>query len=64
MYLIWSSLESDASDLGYLFGNSHIESFPCVEALEPESDMTNRVHRHHTQYQLRCPLEPISLGGE
>jgi hypothetical protein len=44
MYLIWSSLESDASDLGYLFGNFHIESFPCVEALEPESDMTNRVH--------------------
>ncbi len=27
MYLVWSSLESDASDLGYLFGNFHIESF-------------------------------------
>lgn len=30
MYLIWSSPESDASNLGYLFGNFHIETFLCV----------------------------------
>ena len=30
VYLIWSSLESDARNLRYLFSNFHIESFFCV----------------------------------
>ena len=34
IYLVWSSLESDASNLGYLCGNFHIEPFLCVQALD------------------------------
>jgi hypothetical protein len=33
-YLVWSSLEGDASKLGYLFCDFHIEPFLCVQALQ------------------------------
>ncbi len=40
-YLVWSSPESDASNLGYLFSDFHIETFLCVQALIVESERPN-----------------------